>query len=423
MTGARRTLILPVLLVLFGSISPPVRAEVFCVGTAGELQSALDAAEATATGDSIFVQRGTYVGNFNFGSYELWPITIRGGYDLTCANRVEDPSSTIIDANGSGTALSFYQHAGGGVHIEGLTIQNGGYHGVWVRLMNDSAANSIEFIHLVNNVIKDGRTKSGVYMMSEPGANAFAESVLIYDNVIVGNYGERSGITVSADWALPGGSIVFRNNLIAGNVSTDTAGGVTVINYDTGNLYFTNNTIIDNETLVSTSTPGGLFLGVGTAVSAFNNIIHGNQSPSGPADIYLRYYDPAGTGTGFNNLYSVMDGTWNVSGANQDIDPELVSRGYWHDNGTVGVPTDDFWVAGDSHLSSNSACVDGGSHGASGPGALPAEDFEGDPRVIDGDGDLVAMVDIGADERSGIFADGFESGGTSIWSSSFGEVF
>jgi hypothetical protein len=50
---------------------------------------------------------------------------------------------------------------------------------------------------------------------------------------------------------------------------------------------------------------------------------------------------------------------------------------------------------GDFHLRWGSPCVDAGSNDAP---AVPALDFEGDDRVIDGDLDSIGVVDIGADE-------------------------
>ncbi|RMG04336.1 MAG: IPTL-CTERM sorting domain-containing protein [Nitrospirae bacterium] len=50
---------------------------------------------------------------------------------------------------------------------------------------------------------------------------------------------------------------------------------------------------------------------------------------------------------------------------------------------------------GDFHLQSTSPCIDVGDNGA---WNLPTTDFEGDDRIIDGDGDGTAVVDMGADE-------------------------
>ena len=415
--GVSWTLVLLVTAAFSWSATTKAGAEGHCVATAVELQTALDDAAVNATNDYILVQRGTYTGNFRFTSYQHWPIMIRGGYGPDCTDRVDDPSKTILDAQDSGTVLSLGQAAGGGVHVENLTIQNGGYHGLWVMLKNEYDDSTIEGIHLINNVIKDCRNRSGVYMMSEPGDTAVADAVLIYDNLILGNIGERSAITVSARWTWLGSNVVFRNNLIAGNISTSTSAGVTILNYNKGNVYLTNNTIVDNETSSASTLPaGGLYVSVGTALYAYNNIIRGNLSANGVQDLYVSYYAPPEIGNGFNNDYGEMTGSWTMESQNQDIDPGFVSPGFWHDNGTVHDPADDYWVTGDYHLGPGSPCIDAGSHGAPGAGALPPQDFEGDPRLMDGNGDQVAIVDIGADESAEIFSDGFETGDTSAWS-------
>ncbi len=61
------------------------------------------------------------------------------------------------------------------------------------------------------------------------------------------------------------------------------------------------------------------------------------------------------------------------------------------------IDTDPMFVGGgDYHLQLGSPCIDVGNDSAP---SIPSTDFEGDPRIMDGDGDLVAVVDMGADER------------------------
>jgi predicted outer membrane repeat protein len=75
--------------------------------------------------------------------------------------------------------------------------------------------------------------------------------------------------------------------------------------------------------------------------------------------------------------YSDIQGGWLGEG-NIDLDPLFVEPGN-----------------GDFHLGLGSPCIDAGDNAAPG---LPDYDFEGDPRIIDGDGDGTATVDMGVDE-------------------------
>ncbi|NQT72729.1 MAG: right-handed parallel beta-helix repeat-containing protein [Chloroflexi bacterium] len=55
-------------------------------------------------------------------------------------------------------------------------------------------------------------------------------------------------------------------------------------------------------------------------------------------------------------------------------------------------------LTADFRLQSNSPCIDTGTNSAPN---LPSSDFEGEPRVMDGDGDGIAIADMGADEYTG----------------------
>jgi PKD repeat protein len=100
-----------------------------------------------------------------------------------------------------------------------------------------------------------------------------------------------------------------------------------------------------------------------------NSILWGNT----PNEIYM-----GGMGnTTVSITYSDVTGGWSGTG-NINADPLFVDP-----------------VAGDFHIQADSPCVDAGTNS---PPELPDIDFEGDPRVFDGDGDGTSVVDMGADE-------------------------
>ncbi|MFW6150832.1 MAG: right-handed parallel beta-helix repeat-containing protein [Chloroflexota bacterium] len=103
---------------------------------------------------------------------------------------------------------------------------------------------------------------------------------------------------------------------------------------------------------------------------------------SWPTFSYSDIQGSGGSGTGWDSSLGT-DG-----GNNIDVDPMFVDQ-----PDPNNAPTTD----GDLHLQAGSPCIDSGNNAAA---AGVSTDFEGDPRVIDGDEDGTATVDMGADEFS-----------------------
>lgn len=259
-------------------------------------------------------------------------------------------------------------------------------------------------ITIINNIIENNY---GGGIVVYTNADLVAGPISIIDNTITGNTGrgvktgtwggstEIKGNTISGNTSLEmgggvyassyteteGGDIAFVNNIITENSSVE--GGGTYASTNGGYLFLTNNTITEN---ICSGSGGGVFLEwrVGSLLNLYNNIIWGNEALAG-GDIYFEFdpeYPEAPESNGFNNNYSNLSGSWTNSGSNINSDPQFVEA----ENGNY-------------HLQSTSPCIDTGMNNVP---WLPVGDYEGDPRIFDGNDDGTATVDIGADEFIGI---------------------
>ncbi|MCK4782113.1 MAG: hypothetical protein KAV87_00070, partial [Desulfobacteraceae bacterium] len=320
-----------------------------------------------------------------FFSDEGLGITLLGGYTSDCADRVVNPSNTILDGGGSSYVLGLLNTNGGDIYLEGFTIQNGAgnYYGVGILAESESEGiRAAGDVTLNNNIIK-GNIATGNYA----GAGVFARSgsgsgptgnVTLTNNTITGNTsGGWAGGVEACTYSETGiaGDVILTNNIITGNMAYDNAGGVEAVTNSpsgtAGNIILTNNTITGNT---ANSSGGGLsiYQPADRNLYVYNNIIWGNTAPEG-GDIYFFF---TGISSGYNNDYSDTYGSWTNSGNNINEDPLFVGGGKYQ-------------------LQDISPCIDAGDNSAP---ELPEFDFVGSPRIIDGDGDSIAVVDMGAYE-------------------------
>ncbi len=87
-----------------------------------------------------------------------------------------------------------------------------------------------------------------------------------------------------------------------------------------------------------------------------------------------------------------------VEGGEASADVEEGCTLNWGDGNIDASPA--FVLGDDVHLTSDSPCVDAGTNDP--PGGLPPTDADGNPRSIDGDGDGLAVADMGAYEYGGL---------------------
>ena len=165
-------------------------------------------------------------------------------------------------------------------------------------------------------------------------------------------------------------SLTITNSIITGNSAGLEGGGILSLR---GRVAITNTTIANN----TANGPGGAIYAVDYAAFEITNSILWANSPE---QIYYRGYTPT-------VIYSDVQGGWEGE-RNIDADPCFVEPGYWDSNGV--------WFEGDYHLLAGSPCIDTGDPNYS---PEPNEtDLDGNPRVLDGNEDGTAVVDMGAYE-------------------------
>ncbi len=310
-----------------------------------------DAIDASSNGDEIVVRPGTYHENIKFYGKA---VTVKSEWYA---------GITVIDGGQATTVVQFRNSEGPDSVLEGFTITNGMSTGTGGGVLCEGASPTIR-----NNIIIDNEA----YDSSGGGIMCiYSASPVISNNVIIGNRAKYGGGI--SNWNLGGATII--NNVICGNHASADGGAVSCSLSPT--LTITNNTIFENS---AGNMGGGVNCNNSATLWITNTILWNNDAPTGkeiylgvhgdPPTVNVDYSDVCG---GNNAPYVVVDnGVLNWGADNIDADP-----------GFVEPSVEDF------HLTYDSPCKDQGAGTAP---SLPAEDFEGNPRVAD------SSADMGADE-------------------------
>ena len=315
------------------------------------IQAGINAAGA---GDTVLVAAGTYGEN----------ITLKNGVVVQGAGA----GVSIIDGSGGGLYSNAVLATGvdATTRLDGFTITNS-YMGVHC---NDHSSPTI-----TNNAI----TANYVGMYNEYYSSPLVSHNQFTSNSSIGVYSEAySSPTVAFNVFYYNHdsiySYFFCNAVIYDNVIANAWYGIHNQGYCKAQI--TNNSI-DCE--------GAGIYNYNSASTITNNVVIGFY-----AGIYNYTYDVSPV-IDYNDVRSSLSGYIGCSAGTHDIslDPLFVNPS-----------------GGDYHLQTTSPCIDAGSNAAPG---LPATDLEGDPRVIDGNGDGTSTVDMGADEYLGYAWGGFLS--------------
>lgn len=261
-----------------------------------------------------------------------------------------------------------------------------------------------------NNIVADNRPNcsggpggGGILLLGAGTAN-------ILSNTITGNAAataaDGGGISLFA-----AGAPTISGNVISGNATEPGGSGGGIALGNTSNALITNNVIVGN----SASRGGGIYWLVPAGEpgpNTVNNTVADNTAASGSA-VFADGFDEATRLTN-NILVGSSDQAVLECGDFNDLNPPVIAFNDMFNAGAGpeygGICTDQTGqngnlsadprfvdpAAGNFHVQAGSPVVDAGRNDGA-----PATDIDGDPRPLDGNGDGVPVVDMGADEVRG----------------------
>lgn len=309
------------------------------------IQAAINSA---ATGDVVLVARGIYFENISFLGKGITVVSESG------------PENTVLDGRRAGAVVSFMSHETRSSVLSGFTIRNG-YEdfGSGVNMGDASAT-------IVGNIFENNEMVFGTWGAAIGGNSG---SPVIEKNIFRHNW---------TDDNLLSGVITFVNESsprIANNLFYDNPGRALsmVLNYGASPVVI-NNTIVRNHAGIRVDGRAAPF-----RLSFYNNIVSGNL-----VGLQIEYEPPivwlnnllGGNGTDYIGLPNQAGTNGNISGV-----PAF----------QCGHPS----TAIEFRLSPGSLGVDAGDNSAP---QLPADDFEGHPRILAGQSNGLPVADMGAFE-------------------------
>ena len=279
------------------------------------------------------------------------------------SNTADNGGGILIDTgstatiNGSRIVSNTATGVGGGIAVaEGSSVVISNSH----ILSNTANAGGGLFVSGGTATVHSNDFSSNTSQADEGPAIWAGSSVLAIDsNVFAHNVSNAAWVGGAV--RLDNITTTLTNNVVAQNQASG-------FHVTAGNVAFVNNTIVSN-------TVNGINLWNNSTIPLLrNNIIadNANYAVGGDGAVALSEY---------NDLWNNPGGTYEMptvtlGSGNIALDPQFVDV-----------------ANGDYHLQADSPCIDTGtSTGA------PMEDFEEDPRPLDGDMDSTAAVDMGADE-------------------------
>jgi hypothetical protein len=377
------------------------------------IQQAIDIA---ANGDVVLVAPGTYYENISVQK-KLITVKSEQGPELTTIDGQNRTQSVVTLESGllSGfTITNGNASFGGGIWIEGATprvennfiTNNRACGGAGIIIVGNGAPN-FPGPAIVDNEIR-GNSTTGCGLESGGGGIFVSDvtGVLISGNKIIANSASPTDLgggilirgqsalvitdnVIAENLALYGGGIFMRpstfsasrieQNLIIRNQAS--AGGGIIAGLGGGER-FNNNTIADNDAAQGS----GLYFAENSFSTSFftNNVIVAPQSQNA-VDCVIS--SKSLVSFAFNNVFSPYGVAYAPSCGLKDFPDNISLDPKFFDP-----------AAGNFQLRFGSPSIDTGTNLVHG---LPLTDLNGDARIFDGDGNGVAVIDMGAYEYNG----------------------
>ncbi len=318
-------------------------------------QTIQKAINSASIGDKIWVKMGTYALSSQINVNKA--VGIYGGFNGTEIKRNQrDWKTNVTTVDGQNAVRCFYVTAD--ATIDGFTITGGDAYGSSFPeyhdgggIYNDNCSSTIINCAFLGNSASHG---GGIFNLES--------SPVIANCTFSGNNSPEGGGIYNCFYSGP----TITNCIFSNNTAEMIGGGIT---NESSSPIITNCTFSGNSASLR---GGGIDNWAGSSPTITNCIVWGDTAPNEPE--------------------VCNDGTSSPSVSCCDIDQD----GYAGIDGNIRI--DPLFVDPENgylHLQPGSPCIDAGTNSALG---LPVKDFEGDPRIIDGDDDDTPTVDIGADE-------------------------